>query len=442
MARQAPLINLAHPVVRVVRRVLAVLFGVPTALALVLTAVDSYRRRGKKPQPFPRTPPQQVTIGEGTVTTYTYGRDLYDAMLAAIDGAQHQVLLETYIWKGDQVGEEFKEALVRAADRGVEVYAIWDAFANLVVSPRFQRFPLPVRVLAYPVYNAGWRFFDIRRYGRDHRKLLVVDDDTGFVGGYNIGSAYATQWRDTHVRITGPGVRDLKRAFADFWNTQRHVHRSGRLRWHDRGPGETRGSGDRVETTPRPLDHDSDDWESRIRVQRNLPRQWTFPIRSMYLDAIDRARTNVWMTHAYFIPDENFVEALVSAAHRGVDVQVLLPKVSNHVVADWIGRGYFNQLLGAGVRIWRFTGAMVHAKTATIDGAWATVGTANIDRLSMTGNYEINLEFIDRDQAATMEEIFRTDVTNSEELTLETWQRRRWQSRATELALTPLRPFL
>ena len=419
------------------------LFGVPVLVALAMTGIDSYRRRGKKPSPFPRTPPQQVQIGTGTVTTYTYGRDLYDDMLAAIEGAEHQVLLETYIWKGDQVGEDFKAALTRAADRGVEVYVIYDAFANLVVSPRFQRFPLSVRVLAYPVYNAGWRFFDVRRYGRDHRKLLVVDDDTGFVGGYNLGSAYATQWRDTHVRITGPGVWDLKRAFADFWNTQRHVHRSGRLRWHDRGAGETRGGRDRIEAASKPLLLETTDgWEPRIRVQRNLPRQWTFPIRAMYLDAIDRARTNIWMTHAYFIPDQNFVDALVSAAHRGVDVQILLPKVSNHVVADWIGRGYFNQLLHAGVRVWRFQGAMVHAKTSTIDGAWATVGTANIDRLSMTGNYEVNLEFIDHDQAATMERIFRTDVTNCEELTLEAWQQRKWQGRVAELVLTPLRPFL
>ena len=132
------------------------------------------------------------------MTTYTFGQDLYDDMLAAIEGAQRQVLFETYIWKGDAVGERFKEALIEAADRGVEVYCIYDGFANLVVSPRFKRFPPNMKVLRYPVYAAGWRFFDLRRYGRDHRKILVVDDKVGFVGGYNIGSAYATEWRDTH----------------------------------------------------------------------------------------------------------------------------------------------------------------------------------------------------------------------------------------------------
>ena len=142
-------------------------------------------------------------------------------MLAAIEGAQRQILFETYIWKGDAVGERFKSALADAAARGVEVYCIYDGFANLVVKPAFKRFPASMKVLRYPIYGAGWRFFDLRRYGRDHRKILVVDDEVGFVGGYNIGSAYETEWRDTHVRITGPGVLDLVRAFADMWNLHR-----------------------------------------------------------------------------------------------------------------------------------------------------------------------------------------------------------------------------
>ncbi len=250
---------------------------------------------------------------------------------------------------------------------------MYDGFANLVVSPLFKRFGPRLKVLEYPVYNAGWRFFDLRRYGRDHRKILVVDDRLGFVGGYNIGSAYATEWRDTHVRITGPGVWDLARTFADFYNLNRR-NRHG--------------------VAPLLLETASD-WEPRIRVHRNVPRLWMFPIRSMYLEAINRASHHVWMTHAYFIPDSDFVEAIKSAARRGVDVRLLLPAVSNHVVADWLSRGYYGEMLAAGVRIFRFQGAMVHAKTSTIDGRWSTVGTANIDRLSMTGNYEVNVEFVD-----------------------------------------------
>lgn len=402
-----------------VRRALLVTFGLQVLVAVGLTLVDSYRRRGKKPRPFPTRPPADVAVGDGTVTSYTFGDDLYDAMLEAIGRARHRVLLETYIWKGDEVGERFKQALYDAAARGVEVYAIYDGFANLVVSPRFRHFRPPIRVLRYPVYAAGLRFFDLRRYGRDHRKILVVDDEVAFVGGFNIGSAYATEWRDTHVAITGPAVWDLTRAFADFWNLHRRGHHGGPI----------------VVEAP-------SEWEPRIRVQRNVPRLWMFPIRAMYLEAINRASRNIFLTQAYFIPDSDFADSLVRAAHRGVDVRILVPETSNHVVADWLSRGYYRELLAAGVQIWRFQGAMVHAKTATIDGAWSTVGTANIDRLSMTGNYEINVEVIDPGMAAEMERIFETDLESCERLTLDVWSSRSVQAKLTELFLAPLRPLL
>ncbi|MGZ4441635.1 MAG: phospholipase D-like domain-containing protein [Nocardioidaceae bacterium] len=411
--------HLRPPLATLVRRVLISLLGLQVLLALALTLVDSSRRRGKKPVPFPRTAPASVSIGGGTVTTYTFGADLYDDMLDAIDRAEHQILFESYIWKADEMGERFKQALAHAAGRGVEVYAIYDGFANLVVSPLFKRFGPRMRVLEYPVYNAGIRFFDLRRYGRDHRKILVVDDRVGFVGGYNIGTAYATEWRDTHVRVTGPGVWDLKRAFADFWNLNRKPRHGRPLL---------------LETAA--------DWEPRIRVHRNVPRMWMFPIRAMYLEAINRAHDRIWITSAYFIPDTDLVAALMTAASRGVDVRILVPATSNHVVADWLSRGFYGELLAAGVRIFRFHGAMVHAKTATIDGRWSTVGTANLDRLSLTGNYEINVEFIDPDLAAEMERIYETDLSNCVELTAETWSARGIHKKFTELVLAPLRPLL
>jgi len=412
----------AERVMTNVRRTLLTILGLQLVIAVSMSLVDSYRRRGKKPKPFPTTPPRTVEIGDSSVTTYTFGRDLYDDMIAAIEGAKRQILFETYIWKGDATGERFKQALADAADRGVEVYCIYDGFANLVVSPVFKRFPTNMKVLRFPVYAAGWRFFDLRRYGRDHRKILVVDDGVGFVGGYNIGDAYETEWRDTHVRIAGPGVWDLKRAFADFWN----LNRRHRLRSSER---------------PLLLETAST-WESKIRVQRNVPRLWMFPIRAMYLEAINRSSRNVWMTTAYFIPDQDFVDAMKNAARRGVDVRLLVPLKSNHIVADWISRGYFSQLLEAGVKILRFKGAMVHAKTATVDGTWSTVGTANIDRLSLQGNYEINVEVIAPALATVLEEIFLTDESNCSPLTQFEWEARDLHRKFTESFLAPLRPLL
>jgi cardiolipin synthase A/B len=406
-----------------VRRIAVGIVVAPFLMAIGMTLVDSYRRRGKhRAASFPTAPPSTVPVGDGEVTTYTFGSDLYDDMIAAIEGAERQILFETYIWKGDEVGLRFKDALAAAAARGVEVYLIYDAFANLVVSPRFKRFPEGMKVLRYPMYAAGWRPFDVRRYGRDHRKILVVDESIGFVGGYNIGSAYETEWRDTHVRIVGPAVWDLKRAFADFWN----LNRRRRLR-----------------ASVRPLLLETaSTWEPTIRFHRNVPRLWMFPIRSMYIEAIARASKNIWLTTAYFLPDPDFADALTAAARRGVDVRLLIPAKSNHVVSDWISRGYFAQLLNAGVKVLRYRDAMVHAKTATIDGTWSTVGTANIDRLSLTGNYEINVEIIDPRLAGSLEEIFRIDESNCLELTRAEWEARDIYRRFTEFLLNPLRPLL
>lgn len=422
MNRRSPLINVSHPVAQAIRLLLLTLFGAPFLIAIVVTLIDSYRSRGTKSKPFKTLPARRIQVGDGAVTTYTFGQDLYDDMLAAIDSAQHEILLETYIWKGDEVGEQFKSALIAAEGRGVTVKVIYDKFANLVVSPHFKRFPSSISVLAYPIYNAGWRFFDLSRYGRDHRKVLVVDDTTAFVGGYNIGTTYAKEWRDTHCRIEGSGAWELKRSFIEFWN-QHH-----RRKWRRKAKP--------IALPPAPA------WGATVRVHRNLPNQWTFPIRSMYLDAINRAQKNVWLTHAYFIPDENFVDALADASQRGVDVRILLPAKSNHIVADLVSRGYFGRMLASGVQIYRFRDAMVHAKTATIDGNWSTIGTANVDRLSMTGNYEINVEIIDPLLAQNMEEVFNNDLLNTWPLAAAEWESRDIYRRFTEIVFKPLRPFL
>ena len=366
-------------------------------VAIAMSLVDSYRRRGKKPKPFPTRTAQETPVGDGTVTTYTFGQDLYDDMLAAIEGAQQQVLLETYIWKGDAVGQRFKKALIDAADRGVEVRVIYDSFANLVVPPPFKHFPPDVKVLAYPVYAAGWRFFDLRRYGRDHRKILVVDDKVGFVGGYNIGAPYATEWRDTHCRITGPGVWDLARAFADFWN----LHRDKRFRRERAADADDHGL-DLGAAHPRaPQRPPAVDVPDPVDVPRGDQ-----PGAAQHLDDARLLHPRRGLRRRPGRGGRARGRRTPAAAgevqpHRGrLDLARVLPP-----------------MLDAGIAIHRFRDAMVHAKTATIDGNWSTIGTANVDRLSMSGNYEINVEIIDASLAEEMERIFETDLTNALPLT-------------------------
>lgn len=400
---------------RIVNRITASILGLQIAAMLGLTLVEALRKKKRKLRKFPVTPPEPVDVDRDTITIYTYGEYLFNAMLDAIDAAKEVIYFESYIWKADETGLAFVRALNRAAERGVEVYAVWDGFGNMVVPRSFYRELSPsIHTLAYPAFPIPWR---PRSWGRDHRKLLCVDGAVGFIGGYNIGALYATGWRDTHARIVGPGAAELDNAFIDFWN---------------QNLGKARAA---IHDNPlRP-------WTNRLHVHRNTPRIQVYPIRNMYLEAIDRAHERIWLTHAYLLPDDDFVAALREAAHRGVDVRIIIPERSNHIVADWLSRGFYDQLLRSGIRLFLYQNAMVHAKTGTIDGHWSTIGTANLDRLSLRGNYEVNLEITNPDVAAQMEGIYRTDLSNCIELDEARWRARSWVAKATESFLSPWRPF-
>lgn len=386
--------------------------------AVTLTAADALRKRRFPPSGrFPRIPPEEVEAHGSRLTVFTDGDELYDAMLADIRSARETIFFETYIWKGDEVGELFKAELTAAAARGVEVYIIYDTFANLVVPRAFKQFDPRLQVLPFGLVNGRFPLSP-RTYARDHRKLLVVDERRGYVGGYNIGKLYSDTWRDTHLRVEGPAAWELSNAFVDFWNYYKDADHPG---LPDRGARR---------------------WEARIRAALNLPNRLLFPVRGLYIDAIERAVRSIDITQGYFLPDEEILGALLSAARRGVEVRVLVPEFSNHVVADWVGRGLYSRLLAGGVRIFLFQDAMVHAKTATVDGRWTTIGTTNVDRLSMTGNFEINLEVYDEGLARRMEEIFASDLTNARELTRDEWESRPTWKRAVEKILRPMAPLL
>ncbi len=398
---------------RIFKYLVGGLVSAQAAAIVWLTLVSTFRKR-RPLRGFPSLKPLDATTRDSHVTIYTYGEDIYADMLAAIEGAKDFIYFESFIWKSDVVGERFKVALTAAAQRGVRVYVVYDRFANLVVNPRFYHFDKRIHAFAHPLI--GTASIGIRRNGRNHRKLLVVDGEVGFLGGYNIGSLYARWWRDTHARVTGIVVADLVNAFVDYWNL-----------YHD---------GDERLASPKERA-----WDSSVAIYRNLPKVAVYPIRNMYLDAIDRAAERVWLTHAYLLPDEDFVAALTDAVSRGVDVRIIVPTESNHVIADWLSRGYYDRLLSRGVRLYLYQDAMVHAKTALVDNMWATIGTANIDRLSMLGNLEINAEFKDLQVNSNLAAIFERDLEQSEELAFSEWTRRSAVAKATERLLAPLRPL-
>lgn len=356
---------------------------------------------------FPSTTVDDTIVDGNEIRIYTEGTGLYADQINAIDQARETVYFETYVWRSDRVGRLFKEALYRAAERGVRVYVIFDGFGSLNSSPVFKHFkPHPnlfVRRISEvrTVALAG----GIRSTGRDHRKLLLVDQNIGFVGGFNVGVDFGTEWRDTHIRIIGPAVKPLCLAFCQFWNIIR-----------------TKGQ-------PTLQDWDELPWTGNITPAFNLPSSLLFPIRGQYLEAFEKSRESLDVATAYFVPDRDILHALIRAAQRGVKVRILIPEYSNHILADWVARPFFGQMLEAGIEIWLYQHAMIHAKTVVADGHRSIVGTANIDRLSMAGNYEVTVQIDSQAFGRQMQNVFDRDLTTSRRLTLEEWKNR---GRATQ----------
>jgi cardiolipin synthase A/B len=402
-------------------RIFLALTAVQVVILGVLGVMAELRKRRQGPRegfPWEDQPEIELESGEDRLKIYAYGVNLYEAMLGEIEAAESDIFIGTFIWKGDEVGRRFVDALARKAREGVGVYVVFDGLANVFVPPSFKRFPEEIHCLDFRPLSGPARILNPRNVFRFHRHMMSVDGRVAFLGGYNIGSLYAAGWRDTHVRVRGGAAREVDNAFVDFWNT----HRTGEL--------------------PEIIPNKERDWNPAVRVRRNDPYMRIFPIRETYLEAIDRANSHVYLTHAYFIPDRALKAHLIDATKRGVDVQVLVPEQSNHVTADWLARRHFHDLLAAGVRIFLYKHIMIHSKTATIDGLWSTIGSANIDRYSMLGNYELNIEVYSRSLAAQMERMFEVDKTNTEELTLEEWERRPLPAKLVERTLAGLSPLV
>lgn len=388
----------------------------------VVYAIDRVRkaRQVGGPQGFPKQPPRDVPVENSEVRIYTDGESLYEDMLESIDQAREQICFETYVWRSDATGRKFKEALERAAHRGVDVHAVYDGFGSFKSAPWFKVFAQNPHLFVrrFPEIRSGLFLANLRRTGREHRKLLICDQKVAYVGGYNVGDDFGSQWRDTHVRILGEGVCELYDGFVDFWNQfKRRKH-----------PALERT---RAKT-----------WNAAIECAFNMPSRLLYPVRGLYLDTFQRAQSHLYITTAYFVPDREILAELVAAAKRGVRVKVLIPEYSNHILADWVARPFYGKLLEARVEIWLFQHAMIHAKTLTADGRRSIVGTANIDRLSMQGNYEVNVQIDSPEFASAMEEVFATDLQVARRLTYSEWLGRGRFTRLLEFAVQAFYPVV
>jgi cardiolipin synthase len=338
------------------------------------------------------------------------GPATFDAMLGLIDEATSTVDLESYIFRSDEVGRHFGDALVRAVDRGVAVRLLLDWIGGRGTSGRFID-ELRHRGVKVAVFNTPGFYAWLGLVPRDHRKLLVVDASVGITGGVGVGREWTTgvqkqhrsRWRDTAVKIDGPAARDMVQAFDNMWRRATGKERRGSHRFLRRP---ARGAHLDPATDSPALVGIIEGEPLRLRVSRALQIQ-----------AIS-ARRSIWIATAYFTPSPSEVEALNGAARDGVDVRILVPSRNDHPWVSLLARRYYRRLLTNGVRIWEWQGEMMHAKTSVIDGRWVRVGSTDFNPLGVAINYELDAVIEDAVLGEDAERMFLADLEGSREVTL------------------------
>lgn len=352
--------------------------------------------------------------------------EFYPALLAAIDAAKHHVHVEFFIWRDDEVSAVFLEALVRAARRGVEVRLLLDQIGCFAVG----------RSTFRPLIKAGGHFswfysLPLRRHSRfmnlrNHRKVQIIDGERAFVGGMNMGREHIHgsrewgPWRDAQLLVEGNVVRQLQRLFAEDWFFATDQRFGGDLFY------------------PAPANA-----EPRI-VQviaggPDIPRE---PIAKSILTLLTSARKRLWMTTGYFAPNQFLLTGLQLCAARGVDVRLLISAKSDHWYTVKVGRGYYEDLLAWGVRVFEYDEGINHKKIMLVDEDWLMVGSANSDNRSMRLNFELNLFAHAPSEAKRAEALLLKEFTLSREIDRAEFSKRPFLQRLGEAALRPFAPMM
>jgi cardiolipin synthase len=338
-------------------------------------------------------------VGGNRVRLQFDGPATFDRWLEAIGAARRFVHFENYILRDDRVGRSFRDALVAKAREGVPVRVLYD-WVGCWATPRrywvpFREAGVQVRAFNPPRLRDPWGVLQ-----RDHRKLVCVDGDVAFVGGFCVGVEWAGDglqppWRDTGVEILGPAATRAAQAFERIWDA----------------------AGEPVPELHRAVVADAPDvggtpvWiiqgePGRSRVYRTL--QLTAAL----------AEERLWITDPYFVAPRPVSESLAAAAAHGVDVRILVPSHNNWPLVGTLSRAGYRFLLESGVRLFEWQGAMIHAKTAVMDGWWGRVGSSNINSASLLGNWEIDVGVADEALAGQLEGLFLADLASSVEIVL------------------------
>jgi cardiolipin synthase len=365
-------------------------------------------------------------VGGNHVTILLNGEEIFPALLAAIQGARRSIVFAQYYYEGGETARAVAEALAERSRAGIPVHVLLDGVGTLFMPAELRdlmtkagcevRLFRPVR--PWSLHKANYR---------NHRRMLVVDGVVGFTGGSGVSQKWAgngkveDHWRDTDIRVEGPAVEWLQAAFVESWLEVTGVALGGPAYFPPANAA--RGS-------------------VHVQVVRSSPSTGDTAMYTTLLLALSSARRSIRITNPYFLLDDAMRDALLARLRAGVTIEVLVPGTIDHQVVRQASRAEWGDLLEAGVRIYEYHPALLHAKTMVIDGVWATVGSTNLDNRSFALNEELNVITYDRGVAARLEAVFRDDLAHSALITFEQWQQRGITARLLEWLVLPLREQL
>jgi cardiolipin synthase len=357
--------------------------------------------------------PPPVTLSDGTrVQLYKDGEALH-AAFEAIKAAKKRVCLESYIFAGDDTGRAFADLLSARAKEGVKVYVLYDSFGSFDSD----------RAMFHAMARSGVRLqefhpirpwecrYSWRPFNRDHRKMLVVDDQIAGLGGLNVGVEYAGSWivkpskgacdfwRDNAIGVRGPAARLLLQSFVKTWNYSNH---GGRIRSAEFEHGLDRGEFGLLASVP----------------------TLSSPLRPFLCKLLQSARDSVYLTMAYFAPDDPLIDELCKAAKRGARVRLIVPGRSDVHLLTLAARSFYETLLACGIEVYERQAAVLHAKTMVVDGKTSILGSANLDYRSIEYNLELSAVIRNQTFGRQMQDLFENDVTYSKKISLKEWRRR------------------
>lgn len=364
------------------------------------------------------------------VTLLVNGESKFPEVITALESAKNHIHIEYYIFEDDEIGRTIEEILIRKLKEGVEVRFIYDDFGSSAIRRTLSRRLRNAGVQAFPFYKIIFLAVASRLNYRNHRKIIVIDGTTGFVGGINISDRYINNnpkqlyWRDTHLRLEGACVQYLQYLFLCDWNFC-------------------------AKDTVKPnefffplLNADKKYGSTIVQIAASGPDSEVPVILFSILQAINLATKEVLITTPYFIPGESIVDALLVAAMGGVKIKILVPDKSDSVIVNAAARSYYSDLVKAGVEIYLYKKGFVHAKTLVADRKLTVVGTANMDYRSFDLNFEVNAVVYDIEISNQLADVFYEDIKYAEKIDSEKWDNRPLYKEMIEKTARLISPLL